>query len=457
MRVIAAIGFLVGLGIAGVAVGADAVTFRAVGGDVAEGGDISCAILIDNSSSEVYGWSYGVCYDTSLFTLIGTSSGLDTQTIKGGNPPDWDLAEPCADGVSRGVIIDMMLGAALPVENGFRDFNVVLRARDLTDTDPDVITTTVRPCHEEVCDPPTRAVWTNEEGTSVEAAVEAATVRILKKVVVVKYTPVEGARVRVDAETGNVVSPRTVGVNLEEEPLPGSGSGTPAQIEGFSLAMGYDPGAIVIQSLGEGAGLAGLNGGTGPAFFDAAIEPACFAVRATMSLATPVDYLEADTPVEVVAVTLDVPPGVYTGQVDPVSVELPFVAACSSPPVANSVLLAGGEEIEVRDLAVSTLDVVVDPGVSNAFRRGDANVDGRIDVGDVVALINEFFRDGERGTCRLAKDANGDRRADLSDVVYMIGFLFQHAFDAPPAPYPDCGVVPDQVLEDCLDYPPCAN
>lgn len=61
---------------------------------------------------------------------------------------------------------------------------------------------------------------------------------------------------------------------------------------------------------------------------------------------------------------------------------------------------------------------------------GDANGDGGINVGDVVFLINNVFKDGPDPSPLLAGDANCDSDINVGDPVYLISFVFK----AGPAP-----------------------
>ena len=59
-----------------------------------------------------------------------------------------------------------------------------------------------------------------------------------------------------------------------------------------------------------------------------------------------------------------------------------------------------------------------------SFKRGDVNGDGKIDVVDVVYLINYLFNDGPPPCPKEAGDANCDGSVNVIDVVYLINYLF---------------------------------
>jgi hypothetical protein len=56
--------------------------------------------------------------------------------------------------------------------------------------------------------------------------------------------------------------------------------------------------------------------------------------------------------------------------------------------------------------------------------HGDANADGKINVNDVVYLINYLFMSGPPPIPLEAGDVNCDGKIDVKDVVYLINFLF---------------------------------
>jgi hypothetical protein len=58
------------------------------------------------------------------------------------------------------------------------------------------------------------------------------------------------------------------------------------------------------------------------------------------------------------------------------------------------------------------------------YKTGDATGDWKVDVGDVVYLINYLFTNGPAPDPMEAGDANCDGTVDIADVIYLINYLF---------------------------------
>lgn len=114
---------------------------------------------------------------------------------------------------------------------------------------------------------------------------------------------------------------------------------------------------------------------------------------------------------------------------------------------------------EVEQLVLTT-GAVIQPSVVCApplptntdFRRGDANSDGTVSIGDAVRLLNFLFSNGTPIDCFDSGDLNDDGFLDISDTVFLLIYLFQPAGMPPPAPgAADCG--PDvniDFFQDCI-------
>jgi len=69
------------------------------------------------------------------------------------------------------------------------------------------------------------------------------------------------------------------------------------------------------------------------------------------------------------------------------------------------------------------------------IRFGDANTDARINIADVVYIINYLYIHGPKPLpWWFMGDANCNRMVDITDVVYLINYLFVHG----PEPCAPC-------------------
>ena len=97
--------------------------------------------------------------------------------------------------------------------------------------------------------------------------------------------------------------------------------------------------------------------------------------------------------------------------------------------------------------------VTVLPEPAGGFRRGDANVDGKLDISDPIAVLGYLFLGTAADLCHDAGDADDDGDLNITDAIYALNYLFLGG-PALPAPGPeDCGPDPtDDELPECV-YP----
>jgi hypothetical protein len=96
--------------------------------------------------------------------------------------------------------------------------------------------------------------------------------------------------------------------------------------------------------------------------------------------------------------------------------------------------------------------------VSIAFKRGDANSSGAVDIADAVFTLSYLFAKGPLPSCLDAGDANDSGVIDIADAIALLSHLFAQAGPLPP-PFGACGIDPtttDDTL-DCFSFPPCAG
>ena len=78
------------------------------------------------------------------------------------------------------------------------------------------------------------------------------------------------------------------------------------------------------------------------------------------------------------------------------------------------------------------------------FVRGDCNFDGHVDIADSSTILAQQFQ-GYIAHCDDACDGNDDGKINLADVVYLLNWQFKFATE-PPAPFPGAG--PDTTVDD---------
>ncbi|MGE3163620.1 MAG: proprotein convertase P-domain-containing protein [Planctomycetota bacterium] len=81
------------------------------------------------------------------------------------------------------------------------------------------------------------------------------------------------------------------------------------------------------------------------------------------------------------------------------------------------------------------------------FRRGDVNVDGSVNIPDVIFFLNFLFVPGSATpSCRDASDINDDGSLNLPDVITLLNYLFVPGSPPPISPGPTtCG--PDPTMD----------
>jgi hypothetical protein len=88
-----------------------------------------------------------------------------------------------------------------------------------------------------------------------------------------------------------------------------------------------------------------------------------------------------------------------------------------------------------------------------AIIRGDANIDGQLDVSDPVETVLYLF-DADPVACLLALDSNDDEMVDLGDIIFSLNNLFSTGAD-PASPFPFCGLDPTVGALPCAGFGLC--
>ncbi len=117
----------------------------------------------------------------------------------------------------------------------------------------------------------------------------------------------------------------------------------------------------------------------------------------------------------------------------------------SGVPIENQVNYVGGAE------RPKTTGLFLRVG-SPSFVRGDSNGDRRINLSDVIFIINFLFRAGDPIRCADAGDVNDDGGINLTDPIFFLDYLFRSG-PKPPPPHPSLEEDPTDDSLDCQEYP----
>lgn len=93
---------------------------------------------------------------------------------------------------------------------------------------------------------------------------------------------------------------------------------------------------------------------------------------------------------------------------------------------------------------------------SQAFRRGDADADRRVNLTDAVFTLNFLFRGGAQPDCQDALDANDDGLINLTDPIVILNHLFLGGLPL-ASPFSAVGSDPTPDNLGCEDYPYCSE
>lgn len=105
--------------------------------------------------------------------------------------------------------------------------------------------------------------------------------------------------------------------------------------------------------------------------------------------------------------------------------------------------------------AVLLLSLLVSSSASaSPFKRGDANDDNMVNIGDVNFINNYLWLAGPAPHCPDAADTNDDGVIDISDPIYLLNFLFNGGPNIPPPGSFVAGV--DRTVDSliCWDHSP---
>ena len=84
------------------------------------------------------------------------------------------------------------------------------------------------------------------------------------------------------------------------------------------------------------------------------------------------------------------------------------------------------------DTINNTVEVAIDSsGTYGLFsptciaKPGDCNGDGKVDLADIICMVNHVFKGALRPSPLCRGDANADTKVNLTDIVYLVNYIFK--------------------------------
>ncbi len=99
-----------------------------------------------------------------------------------------------------------------------------------------------------------------------------------------------------------------------------------------------------------------------------------------------------------------------------------FVDAAVDSGVVYDYILISEDAMSRLGMHSDIFSVEVNEGT---FLLGDPNVDGRINIGDVIFLTNYIFKEGPPPDPLESGETNCDGRINIGDVVFIVSYLFR--------------------------------
>mgnify|MGYP001175101084 FL=1 len=398
-------------------------TFSISSGSIPAGGSGSLSLSMDNSGTEIQGWSLGACNDTVFLTVDAANSGADTETAKNGSAPDFNQISTFADGATQGVVLCFTGCAVLTDVAAFEMLTIDYTGVAEGSTSVAYCNTLGSPAVETVV---------VVGGASLSPAQNSAAVDVLG-VPDPEYTYTSGSgSANYNPADGNASA--TVAISIEETDNSGLGANFPNSTQGFSMGLSNSAEVTPTEVVADL--------GFDPDFAEVGLFANGWTIGVVYAFTGGVT-LDFDGDLEIIAASYETG-GSMAGDEAGTTATLSWSDDLGSPAVANVVVFEGGS------YPASFVDgsIALNPVVTTDFIRGDANSDGIVNIADGVWIIYELFLNGPSSNCSVASDANGDELSDIADASFIIMYRFMGGA-APTAPFPDCGQVDGQLPEDC--------
>jgi len=284
---------------------------------------------------------------------------------------------------------------------------------------------------------------------------QTITYEIAKPVISADYETLPGALTGV---TGDLLTQISQGSGLGSPPTAtvvviGSGESAPASVETCSVTIQASP-PIVFNCQVEdsaasfnGASLSALESGAGAEFFNVSLLAGGLTVGCIYDFQG-VSFLEFGLPDEVLSIDFDTVAGTLAGSAPSSVTETTLTPVEGLGPTGVTLVMV----VDGTSIPMNGLSGVLSLTALGGFDRGDCNVDGTLDLADVIKLLGGLFS-GDALLCNDACDGNDDEVMDIADAIVLLGVLFSG--DPAPPGSGTCAPDPTEGSLTCDSFPAC--
>ncbi|MGE3166878.1 MAG: hypothetical protein AB7O52_18385 [Planctomycetota bacterium] len=426
----------------GLSFGQDPNLTLRVGDASGQGGTtIATTVFFDNIGlAPVAAWSYGVCHDTAILTLLSANDSALVQTINGGAAPGFGSTTHFVEGATQGIVIDLFGVNDLPPGTGLAFLELEYGA-DLRPRAGDPTTQTELRICDSLGSPAVNAVIVVDTA-AITPTTTSGTIRVFGPDGPPFVAFGETVQVLVSGTTAST-STVAVGFGYRDPDLPNDG---PSDTQGFTMFVNHSGSLLTVDDLRPVGSLTTINGGMGPMFFTPNLNPGPgpgWGLGVIYNLSNDVFIQFSPVGERIVEASYSFDSSsliVSPCSSQSVVVELDWAPSIGTPTFSNVVVVNNASVSPIFENG--RVEVTISCAQPAAFRRGDCNDDGQADIADIVASIG--FVAGSlafAATCPAACDANDDRHNDVSDAVYLAAYVFLNGA-SPAPPFPWCGQMP---------------
>ncbi len=399
---------------------------------------------------ETRGFSFSCGHDDTLLAVTSSGTGPyvpgtlgPITALNGGTGPDFIQGEIFPNGFTCGVIYaftaqnqTITYEIAKPVISA--DYETLPGA--LTGVTGDLLTQISQGSG--LGSPPTATVVVIGSGESAPASVETCSVTIQAAPPIVFNCQVEDSAASFNGSSGT--GSATVGLSISEDIAAG---GSANLTQGFSLGLSYDGQVIDATGVTQGASLSALESGAGAEFFNVSLLAGGLTVGCIYDFQG-VSFIDFGLPEEVLSIDFDTVAGTLAGSAPSSVTETTLTPIEGLGPTGVTLVMV----VDGTSIPMNGLSGVLSLTALGGFDRGDCNVDGTLDLADVIKLLGGLFS-GDTLLCNDACDGNDDEVMDIADAIVLLGVLFSG--DPAPPGSGSCAPDPTEGALTCDSFPVC--